>query len=101
MKKKDTTVLAEILYDNISELDYVIISQIVKRARKEYGDMINDYMSLEMDLCAVHANCGGLKLKELLNADNFNFCHDITGIVQHLNRETIELEHCFSPRFHL
>lgn len=52
-----------------------------------------------MDLTCVHANGNPLRLRELLEADEFNFTHDVFGIRQHLNRETGELEDFFRPRF--
>jgi hypothetical protein len=52
-----------------------------------------------MDVTAVHANGNPLRLADLLEADNFNFAHDVFGIERHLNRETGKLEDFFSPRF--
>lgn len=52
-----------------------------------------------MDITAVHANGNRLRLADLLAADDFNFAHDVCGIENCLNRETLELENCFSPRF--
>lgn len=79
-----------------SKEDMIIIDKIVERALsigvKRRG------MDLEMDICAAHENCP-LKLEELLAADNFNFLHDIYGIINNLNRETGELENCFLPRY--
>jgi hypothetical protein len=60
---------------------------------------VNDRASLSMDLFTVH-NTVGLKLDELLAADDFNFFHDLSGITRHLNRATGELEDFFVPRFH-
>lgn len=53
-----------------------------------------------MDVTAVHANGNPLRLRALLEADEFNFIHDVFGIRQHLNRETGDLENGFRPRFH-
>ena len=55
-------------------------------------------MTILMDLENVHERTP-LRLKEFLDADNFNFAHDITGIHNNMNRETGELEYRFSPRF--
>ena len=52
-----------------------------------------------MDINACHSNGCPLKLDELLNADGFNFNHDVFGIRRHLNRETGKLEGFFLPRF--
>lgn len=79
-----------------SKEDYLIINEIVKRA-KALG-VQRDTLSLDMDICAAHEN-SPLRLEDLLKADNSNFLHDIIGIVNHLNRETGELEDCFLPRY--
>jgi hypothetical protein len=52
-----------------------------------------------MDITAAHCNGMTLNLTALLNADDANFAHDIGGIVQHINRQTGELENCFVPRY--
>jgi hypothetical protein len=52
-----------------------------------------------MDILAAHANGCPLKLHALLEADDFNFAHDVFGIERHLNRNTGQLEHCFLPRY--
>lgn len=75
-----------------------ICVKIVNRAEKENLLMFDDKLSLIMDLeCAI--NKFDLRLNDLLNADNFNFAHDIYGIQNNLNRETKEFENCFLPRF--
>lgn len=52
-----------------------------------------------MDLMAVHEHGCPLKLTELLNAENFDFAHDVFGINHHLNRKSYQLEDCFLPRY--
>jgi len=80
--------------------EYRVIHDIAVRAAKKYKDMgvQRKLMRIEKDIQACHAHCP-LKLKELLEADNFNFMHDIGGINRHLDRETGELKDCFLPRF--
>lgn len=56
-------------------------------------------MDCLMDIKACHANGNPLKLKELLEADDFNFAHDVFGIAKHIDRRTGELMHYFRPRF--
>lgn len=74
-----------------------IISKIADRAEEE-GILLFDRMSLMMDLdCVVEQM--ELRLNELLEADNFNFRHDIVGIQNTLNRKTKKLENNFIPRF--
>lgn len=52
------------------------------------------YMAVRM----VHQR-RGLRLQELVEADDFNFAHDVGGILQHLDFPTGELQDCFVPRF--
>lgn len=40
-----------------------------------------------------------LRLEELLNADNFNFAHDIVGIVNNIDRRNPTDFNLFVPRF--
>ena len=54
---------------------------------------------IEMDVTACHANGCPLRLSELLVADDFNFVHDVFGINRHIDRQTAQLTHCFSPRY--
>lgn len=82
---------------NTSKEDTKIIMAIVKRGFNP--DIYKDRMSMMMDISATHLNGCPLKLNDLLEADDFNFFHDIYGIASHLNRETGELEDCFLPRF--
>lgn len=77
-----------------------IVNRIIARAARmarQNGDRI-DRMSLDMDLAATHAHCP-LRLQELLDADDFNFSHDIFGIMRHIDRSTGLLGDCFLPRF--
>lgn len=76
--------------------EFIIISQIAKRA-KSMGHP-DDLLTINMDIEAVHQEAP-LKLKELLEADDLNFSHDIFGIRNNINRRTKKLENCFSPRF--
>ena len=80
----------------ISKEDAQVISKIVDRA-KNMG-VKRDREALSMDIQAAHEKCP-LRLEELLKAENFDFLHDVIGIVNHLNRETGELEDYFVPRY--
>lgn len=80
--------------------DSETIHKIVERLRDVEGIPEDfDYFSVEMDISATHANGCPLKLDELLEADNFNFMHDIVGIRNHINRKTGKLKGYFHPRF--
>ena len=83
-------------WSKIKKEDALIINKIIKRAVQVMK--IRDCMSLEMDIKATHLSCP-LKLEELLKADDFNFCHDVGGIMYHIDRETGTLKDCFFPRF--
>ncbi len=97
---------SEIRFDSMP-MDRSLIRLIVHRATKPSSSLraaleaMGSFTrtELEMDLTAVHLNICKLRLDELLNADEFNFAHDILGIRRHLNRQTCELERCFIPRF--
>ena len=84
-----------------SKKDAAIINQIADRAvctAKEAGWRYA-MSDAEMDLTACHRNGCPLDLKKLLDADEFNFSHDIFGIRRHLDRKTGLLMHFFTPRY--
>ena len=81
--------------------DMELGAKIAKRAvirAKEVGIQY-DQMTAEMDIDACHNNGNPLKLQALLEADDFNFAHDVFGIRQHIDRTTGELGDCFVPRY--
>ena len=57
-----------------------------------------DRTDLIMDLAATHCNGCRLDLIKFVNFTDFNFAHDVSGIIRHLNRATGKLENCFFPR---
>ena len=79
-----------------------LISQIARRAVNiAIGYRIkHSAQDFQMDITAIHANGHPLRLRELLEADEFNFIHDVFGIRTHLNRKTGKLCNGFRPRFH-
>jgi len=79
-----------------SKLENEFIEQILERIIAKFPE--TDRLSMYMDLSACNAQCP-LKLDKLLVADEFNFWHDVSGIRQHINRQTGLLEDCFLPRF--
>lgn len=85
----------EISWDCKKE-DYELISKIANRAIKEYKAIIK--MDLNMDITAVHCNGNKMDLEKLLNADDFNFFHDIFGIMKNIDRKTGKLTNHFLPR---
>jgi hypothetical protein len=85
----------------LRKLESEIVSQIVNRAMKMAKKSGIDYspVTCRMDIIACHNNGCELDLQRLLEADDFNFSHDVFGIASHINRETGKLERFFSPRF--
>lgn len=87
-----------------SNRDADLIAQIAERAERmaamhRHPRDRRKVMDYNMDITAAHANGCRLQLRQLLNADDFNFAHDVFGIERHLNRTTGALEDCFLPRF--
>ncbi|MFB6499740.1 DUF6874 family protein [Bacillus haynesii] len=76
---------------------FLKIVDIAKRA-EEKNLLMFDRMSLIMDLECVNEEFN-LRIEDLLNADDFNFAHDILGIQNNLNREKRKMENLFVPRF--
>lgn len=74
-----------------------LIFSIAKRAIKENSQL--NLTTVNMDITATHCNGCKLKLQELLDADNFNFFHDVYGIMQNVSRRTGRLQNCFLPRY--
>ena len=82
-------------WNSVTKKDTLLIHDIVKRHVALHPTA--DLMNAEMDITAAHINTP-LDLNKLLNADDFNFAHDMSGIGAHLNRNTGKLENCFLPR---
>jgi len=83
--------------------DAALIEQIVDRHEALFQRLFPaqpfDRLSASMDLTATHLNGCPLRLKDLLEADDFNFAHDVGGIARHIDRSTGQLTRCFLPRF--
>lgn len=101
MATKQAVKAAEEVSFKVGRDEFDIISKIVDRAwaigwlRRSY----HQRMDMHMDVTAVHANGNPLRLDDLLNADDFNFAHDMSGICNCLDRDTGKLTKGFSPRF--
>ena len=94
------TITFEEISNKISKDDRRIIYKIARLAVKRYKDagIEQSLVSLKMDLIAVHGHCCYLDLNKLLKFDNFNFFHDIEGIIENLDRRKISLKNYFLPR---
>jgi hypothetical protein len=81
--------------------DYALIEEIANRAIKAAisGGWVYEGSNARMDLTACHCNGNPLRLLDLLNADDFNFSHDVFGIQRNLDRKTGKLLNHFSPRY--
>lgn len=77
--------------------DKILLDLIVRRAARLLPSVRP--IQIEMDLVAVHRVVQPLWLRELLVAPEEDFLHDITGIMQHLDRETVTLTGHFVPRY--
>ena len=80
----------------MEKIDIWKISQIADRVSSA---MNWDKTTIMMDLTyCIEGGCE-LRLTEMLNARIADLIHDICGINQHLNHETLKLEGGFLPRF--
>lgn len=73
-----------------------LIIAIATRANEMFGV---DRLTIIMDINYCISGGCELNLEGLLNADDFNFSHDICGIHNNLDRDTNKLSNCFLPRF--
>jgi hypothetical protein len=102
-RKRTEGAMADSMVDfaTLTDEERVVVGKIIERAQamwRGFGLRPPSKLNLTMDICAVHARMP-LRLAEWLEADDFNFSHDIGGIVKHMNRQTGELEGFFVPRF--
>lgn len=82
---------------NCTGEEWGLIIGIAKRAI-DMG-LNSDTIEVQMDIAAVHLNNCKLDLGKLLEADNFNFAHDVSGIRRHIDTNTGKLKNGFLPRF--
>lgn len=90
----------------VSEADRELIKKIMDRAcAKGFAGQPDpliprsERLDVTMSITAVHANGCPLDLQRWLDADDFNFTHDVIGIARHINTETGGLNDFFRPRF--
>lgn len=86
----------------VTKRDAKLIDKVVDRILRDVrmNALRRPTFDWHMDVLAVHATVG-LDLQGLLDADDFNFRHDILGIYTELDRSTGKLGDCFLPRFAL
>lgn len=83
-------------FADFTDEEQEVVTAIARRATM--SGLYDDPVAVMMDISATHVHCP-LRLNDLLNADDFNFGHDIGGIERHLNRSTGWLKNFFLPRF--
>lgn len=81
-------------WNKLNKEDLKTINKIVRRAVNALG--VTDLTSASTDIEDAHIDCP-MKLQELLMAGEFDFAHDIRGIINCMNRHTGKLENCFVP----
>lgn len=86
---------------NVTSADHDLIVALAERAVKIASRCGDTYPKIDiiMDLTACHANGTLLDLAGLLEADDFNFAHDVWGIGDHIDRVSGKLTRCFVPRY--
>jgi predicted nucleic acid binding AN1-type Zn finger protein len=81
---------------HLTKEESAVMKKIVDRAEKLFPK--RKRMDIYMDLTACHCNGTRLDLDKLLNADDFNLAHDVSGIAGHINRGTGKISAHFLPR---
>lgn len=76
------------------------IGKTADRAISFYGPHKIDRQSLVMDIEAVHCNGCPLRLAEMADWNrDFDVMHDVSGIINTLDRKTGKIVGLFNPRF--
>lgn len=86
---------------NGTKAEHLMAAKIATRAvkiAKAHGRKDIKQLDTTMDILATHLNGCPLDFQKLIDADDFNFIHDVFGIQRHLNRKTGKLKNCFLPR---
>ncbi len=80
--------------------DIDLIAAIADRGLKlSFNNGLNRVKKLDLMMDLEYANDETpLDFEKLLAFDDGNFAHDIIGIYENFNRETLRMDNCFSPR---
>lgn len=81
---------------NTTDREYDTISMIARRAKKL--DPGIDPTTMAMDITATHLNGTPLDLERFAAFDDFNFRHDVYGIIRHIDRRDGKIKGGFLPR---
>lgn len=57
--------------------------------------------TIQTTLEAVHTNGNPLDLQSFCNANDVDFCHDIFGIINNINKNTLKIKNNFKLNFSL
>jgi hypothetical protein len=87
--------MTAVSYD-ISKADAKRVRAIVQRAKVISPGL--DEAAYILDLAACHANGTRLDLAKLEGFAEYDFAHDVFGIINHLDRATGQLRGHFEPR---
>jgi len=74
-----------------------LIIKVTDRGYPEMKKYYRDLLSMFMDIDFADKDCP-MDFQKLLDFDDINFYHDITGIYKNINRGTKKLDNCFVPR---
>lgn len=89
-------------WGKLNNEEMLIISKIADRYIKMFSVFSRankaDKQDVEMDLTACHITDCKLDLQKILEADDYNFAHDVVGIRTNLDRDTGKLLNCFLPK---
>ena len=58
-------------------------------------------ITIQTTLEAVHMNGNPLDLQSFYNANDVDFCHDIFGIINNINKNTLKIKNNFKLKFSL
>lgn len=72
-----------------------LITAIAERAVSAFG---GDKLEYLLDVHGAKKGNPDMDLDKLLKASDFDFGHDIYGIRNHLNHDTLKFDNCFLPR---
>jgi hypothetical protein len=84
-----------VLDSALTDEEFLLIHEIALRAEtiRYDAEIIEDALTI------THTSGTPLRLIELLVASEYDFIHDISGILQHLDRDTRQLDDVFVPRY--
>ena len=78
--------------------DSELMDKVMDRVKRHGITESDRLLNVHMSLTACHLNGTPLDLQKLLDFDDFDFVHDVTGIDAHTSRVTGKLTGWFLPR---